>query len=65
MDTVWVSNTPGFPRSMFFIEGRFDEEVWDEVELVHPVELKKGADLLDPRLLLLRLFQTINYILPP
>jgi hypothetical protein len=58
-------NTLGFPRSMFFAEGRSEEEVWDEVELVPPVELQKGADLLDPRLWLLRLFQTINYILPP
>jgi len=50
---------------MFIAEGRSEEEVWGEVELVPPVKLKKGADLLDPRLWLLRLFQTINYILPP
>jgi len=50
---------------MFIAEGRSEEEVWVEVELVPPVKLKKGADLLDPRLLLLRLFQTVNYILPP
>jgi len=65
VEVVQVFEHSWLPRSMFIAEGRFEEEVWDEMELVPPVKLKKGADLLDPRLLLLRLFQTVNYILPP